>query len=135
MLVKTLMRTPAVTIAEDEPIGRARELMLREGQTDLVVVRHGKPVGMLSEREARLVLTPSNDRSDWQALCDHLPVENVMTPSTLTVSAGSSVGDAISRLCASREGSLPVVQDGEIVGLITISDLLGLLGNLLEPRQ
>ena len=37
MLVKTLMKTPAVTIAEDQPVWKARELMRREGQTDLVV--------------------------------------------------------------------------------------------------
>lgn len=132
MLVKTLMKTPVVTVTEDQPVWRARELMLREGLMDLIVVRQGKAVGVLGDRELRLAPTPRNGRSDWQALWDHLTVESVMTHSTLTISAETHVREAIRVLCDSHVDSLPVVQDGEIVGVVTIAELLGLLSNLLE---
>jgi acetoin utilization protein AcuB len=132
MLVKTVMKTPVVTIAEDQSVSRARALLLREGMADLIVVRQGKPVGVLGDRELRLAPVSGGGRSDWQTLWDNLPVESVMTQSTLTVSAQSHVRDAIRVLCEGRVDSLPVVQDGEIVGIVTIAELLGLLSNLLE---
>ncbi len=132
MLVKTLMKTPVVTVTEDQPVWRARELVLREGLMDLIVLREGKPVGVLGDRELRLAPTSANGRSDWQALWDHLAVESVMTHSTLTISAQTHVRDAIRVLCDSHVDSLPVVQDDEIVGVVTIAELLGLLSNLLE---
>ena len=132
MLVKTLMKTPVVTVTEDQPVWRARELVLREGLMDLIVLREGKPVGVLGDRELRLAPTSANGRSDWQALWDHLAVESIMTHSTLTISAQTHVRDAIRVLCDSHVDSLPVVQDGEVVGVVTIAELLGLLSNLLE---
>jgi CBS domain-containing protein len=132
MLVKTVMKTPVAIIADDQSVSQARELLLREGMSDLIVVRQGKPVGVLGDRELRLTPAAVDGRSDWQTLWDNLAVESLMTHSTLTVSAQSHVRDAVRVLSQGHVDRLPVVQDGEVVGIVTIADLVGLLSNLLE---
>ena len=97
-----------------------------------VLAPYNPEVGVLGDRELRLAPTSANGRSDWQALWDHLTVESIMTHSTLTISAQTHVRDAIRVLCDSHVDSLPVVQEGEIVGVVTIAELLSLLSNLLE---
>lgn len=131
MLVKTLMRTPVVTISEDGTVSEARALMRREGANDLVVTRGRKPVGVLGDRE----LGALTSRSDWQTPWGHLPIENVMTQSTLTIASHSHIREAIRLLCEQRADCVPVVQDDEVVGIITVCDVLALVPDLLEHRR
>ena len=77
--------------------------------------------GVLSERDiARAVA----DEADL----DKTPVEDYMTSAPITVSAASGVGDAIAKLNEHNVRHLLVDEDGDVVGMISIRDILSLLG-------
>jgi signal transduction histidine kinase len=78
----------------------------------------GKLLGIISERDLVRGLSESGaellDRS----------VGGIMTASVVTCAPETSVGDALSLMASHRIRHLPVVQDGEVLGLISIRDVL-----------
>lgn len=102
---------PAVTIRQV-----ARE-MNEHGVGALLVMSHGRPVGIISERDIiqRVVdvgLTPDSTR-----------VSAVMTHDVYVVEATTPVSEAMAIMTSRRCRHLPVVEDGRVVGIVSIGDL------------
>ncbi len=86
---------------------------------------HGKLVGLLSFRDMlRLVANPDNEKET---------VEDIMRKEPLTVHPDTPTLQALSLMREKNIGSLPVIDDaGQLVGLITVYDLLDIAGKVLE---
>ena len=55
-----------------------------------------------------------------------------MTKAPLTISPDAPIIDAVQILYAKKIGGLLAVEDGELKGILTVSDMLGLLSSLLS---
>lgn len=82
------------------------------------VVKDGAVVGVMSERDIIYCLS-----SDGAAMLDW-PVERVMTAPAILAAPSDSVLGALSLMTRRRIRHLPVVDDGALVGLVSIGDLV-----------
>lgn len=115
-----------VTINPTENIVAAAVLMRNHQVGCLVVVEGNKPVGILTDRDiVRGVVAAALDPVLTL-------VQDVMSHNLITVSQKAGVFDAISTMCDEGVRRLPVVDDeGHLVGIIALDDLLLLLGTEL----
>lgn len=106
------------SVAPDAPVLEAIKLMAEHRIGALLVMRESELVGVLSERDyARKVILQGRSSSQTS-------VADIMSNSPLTVGPDTDVLDCM-RLCTdSRIRHLPVVQDGAVVGVISIGDLV-----------
>lgn len=84
----------------------------------VVVVDGGKVVGILSERDVVRHLG-----SDWTALARR-PVSDVMTRNVISVSRFATVSDVMERMTDKRIRHMPIVENGELVGIVSIGDVV-----------
>jgi acetoin utilization protein AcuB len=111
--------------------------MVRYRINQLPVVVNDKLVGIVTDRDVRDAY-PSSLRlfrgKDIDEFGESHIVEELMTYNVVTVSPQTSLREAAQRLRKQRFGALPVVEDGELVGIITRSDILDALlaGETLE---
>jgi Zn-dependent protease len=112
--VRQAMTTKFQSVAPDEALSGAINLILHGFQTVFPVLEEGRLAGVLTE--ADLV----------NALRQHGPevaVKMAMRTDVPTVDPDSSLFDAQQLISAKRLGALPVVQGGKIVGLLTPHDV------------
>ncbi|MEZ5375054.1 MAG: CBS domain-containing protein [Acidimicrobiales bacterium] len=109
------MTIEPVVIGPDDPIGRARDLMLTLGIHALPVVASGSVAGLVTSTD--LV-------DDWP---DEDPVSSVMTSVPYTIDAESEVGEAARYMLEQRVHHLLVVRGAATVGILSSLDLLAAL--------
>ena len=120
MKVGDIVRRDAVTVAEDDSLHLAGDIMAWSGTRYLPVVRGQALVGMLSERDILAYRVRTGERGDWR----QAPVEVAMRSPPTTVDCDESLLEAAHRMAEHRVGSLPVVVGERLVGVISASDLL-----------
>jgi len=107
-----------LTIAADATVREAVALLAERRIGALPVIGGGEVAGIMSERDVIYCL-----RSDGAAVLDW-PVERIMTAPAITVERDHQVMSALSLMTRRRIRHLPVVEDGRIVGLVSIGDLV-----------
>jgi acetoin utilization protein AcuB len=119
------MTRNVVCIHAHDSIETAKDIMDEWDIRHLPVVDHGKLVGMLSDRDIllRTSLTSNNVK-----VVDDCEVRDAMTARVITCSPTDSIAKIASAMTDKKIDSVPVVEDdGELVGLVTSTDLLELL--------
>jgi acetoin utilization protein AcuB len=127
MKIRDLMTEKPITVDLDTPVLEARQIMLGKRIRHLLVTDGPKLAGMVTDRDIRLNLpSPATSLSVWEInyLLARLAVESVMTKALVTVSPGWDPRDAAVLMLDHKIGALPVVDNGELVGIITETDLL-----------
>ncbi len=124
MRLKDVMTTRVETITEDRPAGEAWDRMRARRIHHLVVVRRGQVVGLVSERD----LGGRNGSS----LRAGKAVGELMTPHAVTADPRAPVRQAANLLRGRSIGCLPVVDGDRLVGIVTLTDLLELIGRGFE---
>jgi CBS domain-containing protein len=124
--VGQFMSTDIYTVRGADPIDLAARMMeWRQIRHVPVEDDHGKLVGLLSFRDMlRLVANPDSSAET---------VEDIMRKEPLTVHSDTPTLNALTLMREKNIGSLPVVDDdGQLVGLVTVYDLLDIAGKVLE---
>ena len=139
MLVRERMSRNPNTISADAPMEEALKRMRENSFRHLPVVdKSGKLVGIVSETDL-LYASPTSAASlsiyEMQYLLSRLTVGQVMTKDVITVTEDTPVEDAASIMTDHKIGGLPVLRDGEIIGIITETDLFKLFLELLGARK
>lgn len=127
MRVKDLISGPPITIAPETPVLEARRVMQTRAIRHLLVVEHGRLVGIVTDRDIRLNMpSPATTLSVWEVnyLLARLTVREVMTTSVIVVEPDRGVHDAAMLLVTEKIGALPVVDGERLVGIVTETDFL-----------
>ena len=136
MLVREVMTPDPLTVQPDDTLRTAQERMSECACRRLPVVdENGRLVGIITDRDVRLALnSPLVLRERWQddMLINQTTIEVCMTPDPVVVAPDSPLQDAADMLLQRKISGLPVVDDDRLVGIITVTDLLGALRDLLR---
>jgi CBS domain-containing protein len=106
---------------------QARQRMVDERIRHLIVVEHDRVVGIVTDRDIRLNLpSPATSLSVWEInfLLAKLTVGAVMSSAVLVVESERPIAEAARLMIDHKIGALPVVDDGQLVGIITESDFV-----------
>jgi CBS domain-containing protein len=105
-------------IAPSATVYDALSQMAERGVGALPVVSDGKLVGIITERDyARKVVLQGRSSQ-------HTPVSEIMTPEPVTITAEFTVKQCLEIMTARRFRHLPVIEDGQLSGIISIGDLV-----------
>lgn len=123
--ISSLMRRDPVTITPLETLAAAQSLMQRADVRQLPVVEKGVLIGILSERDLRA----------HSGYLEHTKVDAAMSESLIIVSPADSSAHAARLLVDRKINAVPVVEDGRLVGIVSRSDLLRLLVEIVEAPE
>ncbi len=106
------------TVDAEEPVLEAIQLMADRHVGALPVTRGGELVGVISERDyARKVILLGRSSAET-------PVWQIMSSPVVTVTPDQDVRECMQLMTQQRIRHLPVMQDGRMVGVISIGDLV-----------
>ncbi len=134
--IDTIMSTDLVTITPDDNLDSARTLMHDRRIHHLPVVgAEGELVGLITLTNV-LAATDSFLRDDDSRIHPRdIPVGDVMVTDVATVDVHAGLRQAALFLEKHKIGCLPVVTGGELQGIITDTDFVGVAINLLEQIE
>lgn len=118
--VKSIMKKPVITASLEDSVLKASQRMQQYGIGGLPVIENGKPVGIITSRDVR---------------CSHPNriVEDAMTKELIMINQDASIWEAYEVLEKNKIERLPVLENQQLVGMITKSDLLVELGKNTDP--
>jgi acetoin utilization protein AcuB len=129
--VRDRMSGALITIAPDTPVLVAYDLMRRREVRRLPVVEGAaRLIGMLtrSDVERAMPMAHSNEgRIEALFALAGRQVDELMARELITLSPDQSIADAAAAMIRHKVSGLPVVEEGQIVGLITESDIFRLV--------
>ncbi len=139
MLVGNRMSHPVYTVRPEMPIQDALDQMRRDHVRRYPVVDEaGKLVGIVSETDL-LNASPSDATSlnVWEVnyLLSKITVGRVMSRNVITVTEDTPLESAAAIMADHKIGGLPVVRNGDVVGIITETDLFRIFLELLGARE
>lgn len=136
MLVRDVMTSPAITVAPRTSVKDGLRLLDRHGVTALPVVgADGHLLGIVSEADLLKDAVRHDDRvhliihehGPFEGRSEARTVEDVMSTLSMTVAPESDLCDAVELMTGTAVKSLPVVEDGRVVGVVSRSDVVHLL--------
>lgn len=139
MLIGERMTRRPITITQDTPINEALSLM-REAQVRRLPVldKKNKMVGIVSEKDL-LYASPSPATSlnihELHYLLSKIKVEDVMTKNVITVQENTPLEEVARVMADNKIGCTPVMRDGDLVGIVTETDLFKILLEMLGARE
>ncbi len=124
LAVERIMHRDPVTITPVDSLASAQSVMQREGYRQLPVVEKGALVGIVSDR----------DLHAHSGYLERTKVDAAMTERLITVTPGDPATHAARVLLENRINSVPVVDGNHLIGIVSRSDLLRLLIELVEGQ-
>jgi acetoin utilization protein AcuB len=140
MLVKQYMTRHPIMIEPHKGLVEAQKLMTENGLRHLPVVEDGKRlVGMLTRQRLQISPDMLGSLNMWEITryLSNLTVEKVMVKGDdlKTISPEDTIEDAAYAMSHYKVSSLPVLEEGIVAGIITETDLLIELQNLLGAKE
>ncbi|OQY92595.1 MAG: hypothetical protein B6D39_04580 [Anaerolineae bacterium UTCFX2] len=138
MLVGERMSHPVITVTPQMPITEALNLLRTEHIRRAPVIKNGKMVGIISEKDL-LNAAPSSasSLSVWEVsyLINKIAVEEVMAKKVFSVSEDTPIEEAARIMADHKIGGLPVTRGDEVVGMITETNLFKVFLELMGARE
>jgi acetoin utilization protein AcuB len=125
MKIANCMTRKPITVSPHDGLARAKTLMDSGNFRRLPVVENGKVVGIVTERDLRSHL----------GYLASTRVDAAMTASPVTITSRISAEDAARLMLQHKIGGLPVVDDGELVGIVSTSDILRAFLNIVQASE
>jgi predicted transcriptional regulator len=128
--VRDVMKRGVTLMYETDSAALAHQLMLWNGIRHIPVLRHAddKLLGVVSERDVLRALR-AGERAEG------LHVRDIMSAPADHVHPNENVADAAADLVTKQIGCLPVVDAGEVVGIVTAADVLQVLAQYPAKRR
>ncbi len=139
MLVKEWMAKDPIVIDENTSIMKATQMMKEHGIRRIPVVRDGKLIGIISDRdikEAAPSKATSLDVHELYYLLSEIKVKDIMTPDPITLKENDSVEKAAVIMLENRISGIPVVDDEDhVIGVITQTDVFKVMISITGAYQ
>ena len=118
MLVSEVMTEDVVTVPVDGTLGDAVVKMLEYRIGSVIVTRDGDPTGIVTETDVLI------SGSEYGEPFDATPLEEAMSHPLVTVEPDATVRAAVERMREGGVKKLPVVDDLDVVGIVTQQDVV-----------
>ncbi|HZY56446.1 MAG TPA: CBS and ACT domain-containing protein [Rubrobacteraceae bacterium] len=128
--VRDAMTREVITLGPDASAAQALGVCRVNNIRHLPIVERGRLVGLVSDRDLRDV-SPPRGTGDEENTLGWVRVRDIMTRELITIHPLDTIEHAARELADRRIGCLPVVADGELVGIITSSDMMHTLMELV----
>lgn len=129
--VSKIMATDVVALDRNASLGSAKNIMDRRRLRHFPVVENGNVVGVVSQRDVFRASLASmlgyNERTE-KAFLDNLSIKGIMSDPPITVTADTGISEAARLMVEKKVGCLPVVDGNRLIGLVTDTDFLKVLG-------
>jgi acetoin utilization protein AcuB len=139
MLVKDWMSPAPLTVSPETPVLEALRLLKERGFRRLPVVEGSKLIGIVTDKDLKDAMpSKATTLSVWELnyLLSKLTVREVMATEVLTVNSLETLEDAALRMQERKLGGVPVLDNaGALVGILTITDVLGALVRVLGLKE
>jgi CBS domain-containing protein len=130
MLVRDVMSSPVVTMAEDETSNKAAANMDMHDLGAVVVTnKAGKSIGIITERDLVIRVVAKNLKPDT------VKAKEIMTTPLVTIEPEATISDAARRMTRLDIRRLGVIYKGNLLGIISSKDILGVMPELIEIMQ
>ena len=119
-LVRDLLKSKGnqcISISPDESVFNALSKMVEHNIGSLLVTQEGKLLGLFTERDYVRKVAQEKYTSDN-------PVEQFLGQNVLIVSPDSTIQDCMKLMTGERTRHLPVLENDEIVGIVSIGDVI-----------
>ncbi len=130
-LVRNWMTRSVITIDPETTLPEAHRLMTEHRVRRLPVVEQGRLVGIVTRGDIRgAEASDASSLNVWDLtyLLAKLRIREIMTRNPVTIADSATIGDAAKVMLDNRVSGLPVVDaDGTLTGIITESDIFGLI--------
>ncbi len=139
MLVRERMTRKPIIVHPEAQITEALEIIRVNNVRRLPVIdRQGRLVGIVSEKDL-LYASPSPATSlsiyELHYLLSKITVQDVMTKNVISITPDTPLEEAARVMADNKIGSLPVLEDGKLVGIVTETDLFTVFLELLGARE
>ncbi|KAF5428285.1 CBS domain-containing protein [Candidatus Methanophagaceae archaeon] len=125
--VKDVMTYPAVTEDEDVSIAAISKCMKRSGIGSVVITKEGNPVGVVTDRDIVIKVIMTNRNPDT------VKAKEIMASPLVTIEVDASIMGACKVLIEKGIRRLLVIDDGELVGIVSLRNIL--TGEPLHVRK
>jgi len=139
MLIGERMTRRPITVGQDVPINEALSMMRDEKIRRLPVLnKQGKLVGIVSEKDL-LYASPSPATTlsmhELHYLLSKITVKDVMTKTVVTVEVDTPLEEVARIMADNKIGCTPVMREGELVGIVTETDIFKILLEMMGARE
>jgi CBS domain-containing protein len=124
-LVRDIMTKELLTISEKDTALKAAQLMSEKGVRSLIVLSDDQPIGIITERDfiKKVCLK--------ELKLSSVKVGDMMSKIRTSASPDTSIDVAVQRMVNNRIRRLPIIDNGKLVGIITVTDLAKHLRTIL----
>lgn len=126
--IQKFMTTTPHSIGVEQPLSRAHTMMREHGIRHLPVLHGGKLVGILTERDLRLVESLAGVDPT------KVKVEDAMSTVIYSVSPDAPLDEVVGTMGEHKYGSAVVMQNQKVVGIFTTVDVCRAFADLLQTR-
>jgi acetoin utilization protein AcuB len=127
--------TPApITLGPEDSLMRAVEVMRLHSIRRIPIVAGGRLLGLLAEGDLKRAQPSILDATeeDFNRVMEGTQVARIMISNPITVEEDSPLFAAAQTLRQTKFGALPVLREGQLSGIVTDSDLIRCLAELLS---
>jgi CBS domain-containing protein len=125
--VSHIMAKSVISVNKTQSLREVKSLLEREGIRHIPVVSGSELIGIISKTDITKLSFGSifeNQGSSEEAVLDLLSIEQLMTKHPKSVSSDTSIREVAEILANEEFHSLPVVDEGKIVGIVTSTDII-----------
>jgi CBS domain-containing protein len=115
--VSNFYQSPVASISVDQTIQQAAMQMNKQGYSCLVVIENENPVGIITDKDIRR-------RCVATGLATSEAISEIMTRDMCTIDVKSNAYDALMMMTAKHIHHLPVTKHDNLVGMVTVTDLI-----------
>lgn len=127
MQVRDVMTQATVTESRNDSLRAAAERMWRQQTGSLIVTEDGRLAGIITERDLLRAVALGTDP-------DKATVDDVMTAEVFTVLPGMPLQEAAREMAVRWIRHLPVVEHGEILGVVSMRDVTGVFAAMNQAN-